>query len=135
MVVTQRCSVATRQQGSGTFASLSVAFHASRFRNPRCVHHLRSHYCQLDKGDKTPAKESSSFGTARDVFVSKTKMGESPATVSAVSTVHDGAITLLHPLAGTEAAITSVTTAGIDGTLGFWDLAELGVDLAAVGLA
>jgi len=91
-------------------------------------------YGQLDKGDRTTSKSLSSFGTARDMFVSKTRTGEAAsATAEGVPTVHQGSITLVAACSPSY-PITCFSTAGVDGILAIWNLPELDVDLAAVGL-
>lgn len=89
-------------------------------------------FCLLDKGDKSAAKSTSKFGTARDMFVSKTRHGVE-GVVEGVTTIHQSSIALLSACS-TSYPITCFATGSIDGTIALWNLARLDLDMSAAGL-
>jgi len=91
--------------------------------------------------DKESSKASgavvatSATAAARDMFNARTKMGQtSKQEGDTLRTQHERPITSMQIAASTVKGVTSVSTSGLDGKLIVWNLPQLEINMASLGI-
>jgi len=101
-----------------------------------------SFFCNVDnenaKGTNSPATSAGGVSAARELFRNKTLRGQDlKGDTDALKTLHERAITVIQdasPKGTKPGTVTAISTTSLDGKLIVWDLPNLEMDLATLGL-